>query len=95
MFHAVYVGSEVSSLSIEVKAGAPGNPVVPMTLTPEYPGSIGFDTAIAVRIQWNGGWTTFMPAVYTPTIVPGTDGKLKVNWSADNQVLVLMDETSS
>ena len=95
MFHAVYVGTQVSSLSINVKANAPGNPVVPLTLQPEYPMSIPYNSATAVQILWDGNWTDWMSPVYIPTTVPGTNGKLKVNWSSDDQVLVLMDEQTS
>lgn len=92
MFHAVYVGSQVSSLTINVKANAPGNPITPMVLTPAYPASIPFESAVSVQILWNGTWTDWMDPVYNPTTVPDTEGKLKINWSSDNQVLVLMDE---
>ena len=95
MFHAVYVGSQVSSLSINVKANAPGNPITPLTLTPAYPASIPYESATSVQILWNGTWTDWMDPVYTPTTVPGTDGKLKINWSSDDQLLVLMDESTS
>lgn len=92
MFHAIYVGIEVSSLSINVKANAPGNPITPMVLTPAYPSSIPYGSATSVQILWNGTWTDWMDPVYNPTTVPGTDDKLKINWSSDDQVLVLMDE---
>lgn len=95
MFHAVYVGSELTSLSINVKANAPGEPIIPLILQPEYPSSIPYDSAVAVQIQWGTGWLDFMTPVYIPTTVPGTDGKLKINWSTDDQVIILMDEATS
>ena len=95
MFHAVYVGSQVSSLSINVKAGTPGNPILPLTLSPAYPSSIPYDTATEIQILWNGSWTNWMTPVYNPTPVPGTDGKLKINWSSDDQLVLLMDEQTS
>ena len=92
MFHATYVGTAVSSINAKVTGGSSPYVEYPITLTPSYPQGIPDNSATAISIQWGGNWTPPMNPVYTPTAVPGTSNQLYINWSPDNQVIVLMDQ---
>ena len=93
MFHATYVGI-LASVNVKVQGGNTPSVNYPLTLTPSYPQGIPENTAASIQVQWGPTWTPPMAPVYTPTAVPGTNNQLYINWSPDDQVIVLMDEVT-